>query len=334
MDEVRGLSDFIRSKKYREAMDLPKEVVEVYQTLAQGEYNKNYSFIHPKTGEKLVLRINFGSQMHLERQIEYEFNALGLIEKSKRTPKPIYVDASLSDIGYGVMVMGFLEGVQLDYRIDLKKAAACLADIHSVILPKENILIKPENPIDAMLNEFEEMFFIYENNPFAESSKKMKIKSMLDKVKNLAKKFDGKNGYKCCINTELNSSNFLIHNGKAFLVDWEKPIFADPAQDLAHFLAPTTTFWKTDIILGIKEKEEFLSEYISSVDNRFNTISIKEKTDYYIPFNCMRGITWCAMAFVQYENGDKGIRNEITAKKLKAYLNDEFLELIDRRIDI
>ena len=49
------------------------------------------------------------------------------------------------------------------------------------------------------------------------------------------------------VNTELNSGNFLIDpQGVSSLVDWEKPLVSEPGQDLGHFLAPTTTFWKTD----------------------------------------------------------------------------------------
>ena len=46
----------------------------------------------------------------------------------------------------------------------------------------------------------------------------------------------------------------------------------------------------------------------------------------------MRGITWCAMAWIQYKNAYKGLRNEFTAKKLEAYLSDDFLELVEKRI--
>ena len=56
-----------------------KKVQIAYQPLAQGEYNINYWFVHPLTGKKLVLRVNTGSQMHLEKQIEYEYHALELL---------------------------------------------------------------------------------------------------------------------------------------------------------------------------------------------------------------------------------------------------------------
>ena len=92
MERIKGLKEYVKSTAYREALDLPKKQEEEYTMLAQGEYNMNYSFIHPKTGKKLLLRVNCGSQMHLEHQIEYEAHALRLMEGSGRTPKVLYVD--------------------------------------------------------------------------------------------------------------------------------------------------------------------------------------------------------------------------------------------------
>ena len=80
-------------------------------TISQGEYNINYSFTHPKTGKKLLLRVNCGSQMHLENQIGYECHALQLLEASGRTPKVLYVDGSRKFLDHGVLVMEYLLGV-------------------------------------------------------------------------------------------------------------------------------------------------------------------------------------------------------------------------------
>ena len=66
---------------------LPAKITEEYQILAQGEYNRNYRFTHPISQKELVLRVNFGSQMHLDNQIEYEYQALKLLESSGRTLK-------------------------------------------------------------------------------------------------------------------------------------------------------------------------------------------------------------------------------------------------------
>ena len=113
-------------------------------------------------------------------------------------------------------------------------------------------------------------------------------------------------------------------------MDWEKPVYGEPAQDLGHFLAPTTTFWKTDVILDRKEMEDFINQYIQKVDGRFDTKGLRERTLAYIPITCLRGITWCAMAWVQYRQPDKLLFNQSTFQKLGQYLDMGFLEEMDR----
>ena len=153
---------------------------------------------------------------------------------------------------------------------------------------------------------------------------------MLDAGWEMIQKIPVEDTYHCCINTELNSTNFLI-NGKGgpnYLIDWEKPLYGDPAQDIGHFLAPTTTFWKTDVILAREEMDAFIDTYIRAVDGRFDTEGLRDRIHIYIPITCLRGVTWCAMAWVQYQQPDKLIFNESTYRKLEAYLSDEFLDAL------
>lgn len=327
------LSAYVKRDSYRKALGLPEEVSERYRPLAQGEYNKNYWFIHPATGKRLVFRINFGSQMHLKHQIEYEAHALQLLRSSGRTPMPLYTDGSRSVLPNGVMVMEYLPGKALDYRRHLSQAAECLADIHSTAVPENHGLIAPGQPLRAILNECEEMARTFMESPLAAEDKKKKLRRLLDLGWRSADVL-GEPPFRCCINTELNSTNFLVgrKGEKTYLIDWEKPLYGEPAQDLGHFLAPTTTFWKTDVILEERETEEFIAEYIRQVNGRFDTAGIGERTRVYIPVTCLRGISWCAMAWVQYRQPGKAIVNETTAKKLEAYLNDAFLERIERLV--
>lgn len=328
------MEQYIKNPEYRQALGLPEEVVEEYRMLAQGEYNRNYYFRHPITGKDLVFRINFGSQMHLDNQIEYEYAALKLLEQSGRTPKPIYVDGSRKYIDQGVMVMEYLPGHVLDYETELLDAAACLADIHSVAIPKEHTLLEPKDPLQAILEECEEMVKTYMESLLGDEQKKKKIRTMLDLGWEKLKKSTNEKEYLCCINTELNSTNFLMNGNSAnsYLIDWEKPLYGEPAQDLGHFLAPTTTFWKTDVILNEQQIEDFLDEYVRKVAGRFPTAKLKERTYTYIPITCLRGVTWCAMAWVEYKDPEKAIFNESTFKKLEAYLDDDFLDYIHRFI--
>lgn len=329
------MEQYIKNPEYRKALGLPEEVVEEYHMLAQGEYNRNYYFEHPVTGKKLLFRINFGSQMHLEHQIQYEYDALCLLKDSGRTPKPLYVDDSKKYMEQGVMVMEYLPGHVLDYETELLDAAACLADIHSVKIPENHSLIIPDDPLRAILEECEEMVKTYMNSPLGNEKKKKKIRTMLDLGWEKIRKDQGKMSYSCCINTELNSTNFLMNGNSenSYLIDWEKPLYGEPAQDLGHFLAPTTTFWKTDIILTEQQIEAFLDKYLENVGNRFPIEKLKERTYIYIPITCLRGVTWCAMAWVEYQNPEKEIFNESTFKKLEAYLEDDFLEYIHKFIE-
>ena len=108
MERIQGLKEYVQTEHYLEGIGIgkeeQKEIQITYQPLAQGEYNINYWFVHPLTGKKLVLRVNTGSQMHLENQIEYEYHALELLADSGRTPVPVFVDGSKKELPYGVDV--------------------------------------------------------------------------------------------------------------------------------------------------------------------------------------------------------------------------------------
>lgn len=339
MNRIQGLSEYIRTKEYRQALGLPEEVREEYRLLAQGEYNMNYIFTHPLTGKNLLLRVNCGSQMHLNDQIGYEFRALKMLEASARTPKAVYVDGSKRFLNHGVMVMEYLPGRALDYRTDMKLAAEILADIHSTKVPEamipsgkdasgEMTLICPENPLKAILEECEQMVKTYMESSLGEEDTKSRIRRMLDAGWEKLKTLPNEKTCQCCINTELNSTNFLINGpgNENYLIDWEKPLYGDPAQDLGHFLAPTTTFWKTDVILEKQEMDAFLKDYICAVDGRFSVDGLRERVSVFVPITCLRGVTWCAMAWVEYQQPDKLIFNESTFRKLNAYLEKEFLD--------
>ncbi|KMT22478.1 aminoglycoside phosphotransferase family protein [Clostridium cylindrosporum] len=331
MHRIRGLKEYIATEKFKEALNIALESELELKMLAQGEYNINYIFTHPTTNKKLLLRVNTGSQMHLDNQIEYEYNALKAIYKSGRTPNVYYVDGSLKDLDYGVLIMEFLDGVPLDYKKDLLIAASCLADIHSIEAQGINGLISPRNPLEAMIEECHSMARVYLESKLGDEKIKSQIKRLLSYGKELIKSEKEYEGKRSIINTELNSGNFLI-NGEGkdnYIIDWEKPIFGEVAQDLAHFLAPTTTFWKTDVILEKSEMEEFIDEYIKVVNGRFNTEDLRDRFKIYLPLTCLRGVTWCSMAWIEYQDPNRLIKNEFTYNKIKAYLEAEFLNRIE-----
>ena len=332
MDYTTLIEPLIKSREYRKGLGLPGNVEEKYEMLAAGEYNVNLSFTHPVTGKKLVLRINQGSQMHLDNQIEYEANTLHLLQNSGRTPRLYYVDGSKKYLDKGILVMEYLPGVALDYTKDLNKAVDILVDIHRQSLPENTGLIEAGAGFNFVLDECEEMFKHYTQSSYADEEVANRIRKLLDKGNEMSEnRKDSFNGlYKCLINTELNSTNFLINDdGKNYLIDWEKAVLGFPAQDIGHFLAPTSTFWKTDIILTKAEIEGFIENYIDKASRCFDTKGIKETSLAFIKINCLRGLSWCAMAYVQYKEADKDLMNESTRVKLDAYLADEFLKQVE-----
>lgn len=301
-----------------------------YKPLAQGEYNANYTF-RDESGELRVLRVNYGSQMHLENQIEYEANALRLLENSGRTPKLYSVMNREEAPGEGALIEEYIPGELLDYNNPnhMMGAAVCLADIHSLQIPLDNGLIEPQNSLKAILDECEDMIDVYMKSDIPEARDKSRLRRLLDRAWKLVPETQDNNKYKCCISTELNSSNFIVNDNFVKLVDWEKPLYGDPAQDLGHFLAPTTSYWKMDVIFSQDTIEEFIDEYIKAVDGRFDTTGIKERTMDFITITCLRGMTWCAMAWVQYQSKEKALINEFTWKKLNQYLDDSFFIIIE-----
>lgn len=334
MQVPQELYALVTSPDYREALGLPRELTESYRPLAQGEYNQNLIFQHPVTGQELVLRVNYGSQIHLSNQIEYEANALCLLEPSGRTPKVHYVDGSLQHLDHGVLVMDYLPGKPLDYECpsDLAEAARVLADIHSVPVPDDHGLIAPEESLRAILDECEAMVAVYLDSPLGDAPTKRTVRDLLELAWGKVDDLKGVPFPRCIINTELNNTNFLMNGAeKGYLIDWEKPLFGDPAQDLGHFLAPTTTFWKTDVIFTDEQIAKFLDHYIAAVNaNGRDDLAegIRERTSVFLQVTCLRGITWCAMAWVEYQSPERELVNESTRKKLEQYLEPAFLERI------
>ncbi|MDU4208737.1 MAG: TIGR04282 family arsenosugar biosynthesis glycosyltransferase [Finegoldia magna] len=280
--------------------------------LGKGEYNSNYLI-----DDDYLIRIARESQMHLDNQIEYEYNALKFLEKSNVTAKVYDLKKDkLSGISY--LTEEYLIGRDLDYHTDLKIAAYLLSQIHSLDVIGQDF-IKADSPFNMMFDEFTQMFSHYQKWDKKIQSTEKKILDMLKYIKNLG--LDSTLENPCLINTELNNKNFIIGD-KSYIIDWEKPIIGEREQDLAHFLAPTTTFWKTDVIFDMDTMYDFLDEYDKVAKVKVD----RKKFVKYLLFTCLRGITWCSMAYTQYvdENRDSGF----TFEKIKAYLSDEFLDNI------
>ena len=288
--------------------------------LGAGEYNINFTF--DEGDLKKILRINMKSQMNLEDQIEYEYETLQLLKDSGVTPKPYDLVTETNLLPYKYLTMEFLEGSPLNYKTDMYIAAYLLSKVHNTPYGDNN-LINATNPFQLMFDECKQMAGEYLAWEKVDKKVSNYIKTFLEKCQTLIpEEYDIANP--CIINTELNSGNFLIGEGKedSYVIDWEKALIGECEQDLAHFLAPTTTFWKTDIILSENEINEFLEEY-----GNYRNFD-RKRFERYLIFNCLRGVTWCSMAFRQYSENDKMLMDDTTFKKIASYIELEFLEKV------
>ena len=321
------LHTYLKSEAFLSPLGIPAGTEPEFSRLGQGEYNLNYVFSHPVTAQKLVLRINRGSQMHLADQIGYEFSALQALVPSGRTPKPL-----LCAPEHHLLVMEWLPGRALDDRTDLDIADRILADIHCTPVPENCRLLRPGHPAQAIYDECLEMVQHYFDWKNADPAVCGLLRQLIDEIGKLPLTADF-DAPLCMVNTELNSGNFLIDGENSHLVDWEKPLLSEPAQDLGHFLVPTTTFWKTDVILTPAEVKDFTQKYIAAVDGRMDCSSLAARLPLYFTVTCLRGVTWCAMAYREYCQPGRELRNEDTFRKLQAYLEPAFLQnLLDNYV--
>ena len=320
--------DFLKSDAFLTPLEIPAGRSLEFALLGQGEYNLNYTFFHPVTGQKLVLRINTGSQMHLTDQIGYEFAALECLRSSGRTPKPVCCYPE-----QGMLVMEWLPGRALNYHTDMDIAARILADIHCTPVPENCRLLRPGHPAKAIYDECLQMVQHYFDWEQADPTVCDLLRQLVEEIGQLPLTEDS-DAPCCMVNTELNSGNFLIDpTGHSHLVDWEKPLISEPAQDLGHFLSPSATFWKTDVILTPEQVKDFVARYMEAVDGRMDCSTLSQRLPLYFAVNCLRGVTWCAMAYREYCQPGRQLRNEDTFLKIKAYLEPAYLQnLLDNYV--
>jgi len=304
-----------------------KQPFEVFP-LAQGEYNLNYRIRQGQ--QQWVFRVNLGTQIDRDDQVLYEYRTLCLLADTGVTPRPFYVDDTRQRLPHGVLLMEYLPGEPLDYTRDLKAAAHLFASIHTESARlMEHHLIVEQHPLSMTYEECARLLQVYFNCEKAAPA----IRAYLDETLAWAAEARHQETYflsdpwPCIINTEVNSGNFIANRqrGGLHLVDWEKPLWGDPSQDLSHFCAPTTTLWKTDYRMGSPDRGKFLDAYRLSLNDAHLRDTIADRVRLRDPFNCLRGVSWSAMAWVTYQDGTHTLRNEDTFRRIEQYLQMDFL---------
>ncbi|WP_432663056.1 aminoglycoside phosphotransferase family protein [Wukongibacter baidiensis] len=293
--------------------------------LAQGEYNINFTIDDEKI--KYVFRVNTGSQLELDNQIRYEYNAIKSLEISGVTPRVYFVDDTKEYFDYGILIMEFLDGRPLEYQSDMEKAGKIFGKIHSIDVGAiDNDFIIEEKICSDRILEGQRLLKDYLKSPIVDKKLKdffYRFLEWTEENKNRERYFV-ENKWHVINNTEVNSHNFIIGNKNSYLIDWEKPVISDPCQDITQFLAPTTTLWKANYILSKKEQDDFFKSYVDNLEG--GDKNIRERVHLYNPYLYLRALSWCAYAWLEYQNPNKDIRNMDTFKKIEEYLDIDFMK--------
>ncbi len=295
--------------------------------LARGEYSLNYLV----RGEPdLVARLVTGTQMGLplKEQAPYEHHALNLLAPSGVTPKPHHVDPDPEGLPYPLILEEYLTGRPLDYSTDIPAAARCVAAVHALGVPGDHHLQFHPDPAPAILEESQGLAEPYLSWDGAPEESKAALRKGLTRIEGFLEKEDLFVGDDLAIvNYDLNTHNFVVEDGAAKLLDWEKARIAPRTQDLAHFLLPTTTLWRDDTAALLTEEQEgeFVAAYLerNPVEDgaRFH-----EKLDAMKTIVSLRAVSWCAWALQETSRAGRPIANEETLDKSRRYLEPDFLE--------
>ena len=118
--------------------------------------------------------------------------------------------------------------------------------------------------------------------------------------------------------------------GSGTFVDWERPILGEVAQDLAFFVAPSTTFWDSTYLFPHKDIQPFLDEYWRAVDGRFDKGAFEARFDAYLAVSVLRSQTWFCKNAARYAQGAGAHTVQRTFDKWDIYTSDEFNEMLLR----
>lgn len=258
----------------------------------------------------------------------------------------------------GALLMQWLPGRPLDYRTDARHAARVFAAVHAApvppavelpppgpvphVLPRGVLAAQPD-PVAAIVAESAALLARHADHPLAPrvDTARHALLDYRDRVARLAG--DTRHLFAdetpVIANTEVNSGNFLVPEGGsaassgdlaapcgAWLVDWEKAVVTTRYQDLGHFLAPSTTLWKTDFTFDAATRAAFLEDYREALRHAGQPVPDAEecaaKADVMVRAVLLRGLSWCLMAWHEYAGGGRALAHADTFRTIERYLGN------------
>jgi aminoglycoside phosphotransferase (APT) family kinase protein len=314
----------------------PEHDPDIPRFLAAGEYTFNYRV--RLGGREAVLRLVTGSQMGLgpAEQVEYEAHALELLHRSGRTPGLIAVEPRPAELPYPYLVIDYLPGRPLDYNTGLAAAARCAAAIHRLGVPDRHRLQDHRDPLGPTLREVDQLLSGPPLRCAAAAGRHGAVIEFGARVRaGLEPAGSSPAVDLTIINTDLNTHNFIVNDGRAWLIDWEKARIGPSTLDLAHFLLPTTTLWRdqTATRLTTEQQATFLDAYLAERPELDRTPYLRAvRTSMRLA--ALRAVAWCAWALAAGQSGDRAIQHEETLAKCRMFTAPGFLEELARELGL
>ncbi|NOY59016.1 MAG: hypothetical protein GXO75_08795 [Calditrichaeota bacterium] len=82
--------------------------------------------------------------------------------------------------------------------------------------------------------------------------------------------------------------------------------------------------------LNEAENVQHILKHVSTLDS--NLKLIQEQLEIFWPLTCLRGISWCAMAYIEYRQSDRPLKNLFAFKKIEMYLEEDFIQQVFKQI--
>ncbi|GAF38258.1 choline kinase [Agrilactobacillus composti DSM 18527 = JCM 14202] len=183
--------------------------------LAQGEYNQNFLLTDGQNPQQFVLRFNYGSQLPIDNQIRYEYQALQWLQRSHVTPKVYYVDDSQDFFDQGLLIEAFLPGRPLDYHQDLTVAARIFGRIHRLKIDRQaqqQFLAEKQDILAARVRECTTLLTpVFASKVIAQPVQQLLADALDNCRQHVAQqRFFTDLDLWAVNNTEVNSHNFII----------------------------------------------------------------------------------------------------------------------------
>jgi hypothetical protein len=297
--------------------------------VARGPYSLDYVFDSP--AGPCLARLVTGSQLGLSlpAQARYEARALALLEPSGRAPRLVALEPEPLGLPCPLLVETHLPGRPLNYASDMAAAARCVADVHALGVPREHALLDERDPGRAIVAEARDWAAPYLGWHDAPPASLRVLRAAFASIERDLPAYDGliEPADLAIVNYNLNTHNFSVdEDGLASLVVWEKARVAPAAQDLAHFLLPTTTLWRdaTSTWLAPEQEQAMLEIYLAA-RSEVSRQRFLPQLAWLKRLVALRAVTWCAWVLATAEARPLTQGHDETLIKCAMYLEPDFL---------